>query len=419
MTITNLQEAEAALLPYVPLVSQAAGKATTLKRIKPLMELLGHPEDSFKAVHIAGTSGKTSTAYFMAALLKAAGKKAGLTVSPHVDRLNERVQIDGRPLDETKFCAELGEFLEIIKDIADPPTYFELLYAFAIWVFARQGVDYAVVETGMGGLYDATNVITRPDKVCVITDIGYDHMHILGNTLPEIAAQKVGIVHEGNTVCMYEQSAEIMEVIKEWCDGHHASLHTTDEAAERAQASIDLGGLPAYQQRNWLLAYYVYRLVQQRDRLPALHGGQLAQTLVQVPARMEIVQRGDKTIVMDGAHNLQKMTAFVDSFRQRFPDKRPLIIVAFKEGKQYSETLPLLTALSDQFIVTTFATSQDLPARSVDPGELARRLTEARAMSMDVVPEHGEALAAALQQPAEVIVITGSFYLLSQLRAQL
>ncbi|HMH31066.1 MAG TPA: bifunctional folylpolyglutamate synthase/dihydrofolate synthase, partial [Methylomirabilota bacterium] len=132
MTLHNIQEAESALLPYVPLVGQVKAD-TTLDRVWPLMELLGNPQDQLKTIHIAGTSGKTSTAYYMAALLAASGKKVGLTVSPHVDSVTERVQINGQPIPEELFCQELGEFLEIIEQAAQKPSYFELLYAFAIW----------------------------------------------------------------------------------------------------------------------------------------------------------------------------------------------------------------------------------------------------------------------------------------------
>ena len=173
MAIRTIEEAEAALLPYVPLVAQLTGKATTLERaIIPLMALAGNPQDRLKTVHIAGTSGKTSTSYYIAALLGAAGKTVGLTVSPHVDSITERIQINGQPLPDAEFCQELETFLDIVKQAPQPPSYFELLYAFALWVFGRRHVDYAVIETGMGGLYDATNVATRADKVCVITDIG-------------------------------------------------------------------------------------------------------------------------------------------------------------------------------------------------------------------------------------------------------
>ena len=201
MTIRNLSEANAALLPYVSQTPRMTGDDLKLERVMKLMDVLGNPQDKLPVIHIAGTSGKTSTGYYMAALLKAGGKKAGLTISPHIDSVNERVQIGGSPLPEAEFCSELGNFLEIIRGAGQSPSYFELLYAFALWVFVRRGVDYAVVETGLGGLLDATNVTGRADKVCIITDIGFDHEYVLGSGLAQIAAQKIGIVHDQGTMC--------------------------------------------------------------------------------------------------------------------------------------------------------------------------------------------------------------------------
>src|SRR5690606_38872097 len=121
-------------------------------------------------------------------LLAAAGQKVGMTVSPHVYEVNERVQINTKPLAETQFCRELSRFLNIIQSSGVRPTYFELLVAFAYWEFAEQGVDYAVIEVGLGGLLDGTNVVARDDKVCIITDIGFDHTSVLGKTLSAITA---------------------------------------------------------------------------------------------------------------------------------------------------------------------------------------------------------------------------------------
>src|SRR4029077_4539883 len=123
---------------------------------------------------------------------------------------------NGKPIAEKTFCRELEKFLKLIKDLPETPSYFELLYAFAINYFAGQKVDYAVIETGLGGLYDATNIITRADKVCLITDIGLDHTAILGPDLKSITKHKVCIVHENNPVIMYKQSPDIMKVIKDW-----------------------------------------------------------------------------------------------------------------------------------------------------------------------------------------------------------
>ena len=165
----------------------------TLDTMRALMLALGNPQNSYKTIHVAGTSGKTSTSYYIAALLGQTGKKIGLSVSPHVDNVNERVQIDLVPLDEHEYCQQFSTFLQIINKLRIKPTYFELLIAFAFWQFAQEKVDYAVIEVGLGGLLDGTNVIERSDKVCVIADIGLDHVAVLGNSLAGIAAQKAGI----------------------------------------------------------------------------------------------------------------------------------------------------------------------------------------------------------------------------------
>jgi dihydrofolate synthase/folylpolyglutamate synthase len=415
VTITNIQEANAALQPYVPLVAQLTGKDTTLRRIRPLMKLLGNPQDKLRVIHIAGTSGKTSTAYYLSALLTAAGKTVGLTVSPHVDSVTERVQINNKPLAEPIFCQELTEFLAIVQRAPEPPSYFELLYAFSLWVFARQNVDYAVIETGMGGLYDATNVAGRPDKICVITDIGLDHTHILGKTLKEIAAQKIGIVHDHNEVFTYTQSDEVMAVFQDWAANHHAALHVTTQADERQASGLDFSAVASYQQRNWLLAHRVYLYLVQRDKLQNLTSEALLQTLhIQIPARMDIRNVQGKTIIMDGAHNLQKMSALVDSFRKLYPDVKPAIVIALKHDKDYGDVAALLSTLAARVIITSFASSQDLPVESMDPHVLARAFNGR--VPTEVIADSSAATRALLNAPEPIGIITGSFYLLSQIR---
>ncbi|MEK7594408.1 MAG: Mur ligase family protein [Patescibacteria group bacterium] len=415
MTINSIEEANAALLPYVPLVAQLTGKDTTLERIKPLMELLGNPQDQIKVIHIAGTSGKTSTAYYMSAMLTAAGQKTGLTISPHVDSVSERVQINGLALDDITFCNELSEFLDIIQAAEQQPSYFELLYAFAIWVFAKYEVDYAVVETGVGGLYDATNVVTRADKICVITDIGFDHTHLLGKNLTDIATQKAGIIHDRNAVFTYRQADEILDVIKQSASDHKAQLQVVDEPDDIEH----LASMPDYQLHNWILAKHVFDYVATQDSLQPLTSEVLAKTQeLQIPARMDIRLLNGKTIVMDGAHNVQKMTAFINSFKHLYPNTRPAIMIALKDDKEYEALTPILTALTDTIITTTFNTSQDLPIVSMDSAVLARAFSDKGATNVQSIPDQDQAVETLLSSPSEVCIITGSFYLLSQVRGK-
>lgn len=414
--IDSLEQAERVLSRYIPLSKELMGKDLTLTRMQPLMARLGNPEAKLKIIHIAGTSGKTSTAYYVAALLKTAGCKVGLTISPHLVSVTERVQINLQPLSEAVFCAALSEFLELI-DGAEQPTYFELLVAFAYWYFAREQVDYAVVETGLGGSFDATNVAGKSDKICVITDVGLDHTQLLGNTLTEIAGQKAGIIHADNQVFMYQQSPAVMAVLKQEAKDKNAILNTLSDNSEGGAGAGFVKNLPEYQQRNWTLAHAVYTCIARRDSLPAPNEKKMLEsTKVLIPGRMEVVKAGGKTIILDGAHNQQKVQAFVQSFRHMYPGQKIPVLLALKEGKEYKAVLPRLKPICRRLIVTSYKTAQDLPIRSIDPKIIADAATSLGFEKVVVEPDSKKALGALLADNGEVAVVTGSFYLLSGLR---
>ena len=244
-SIHNFEEAREVLAKFVPSRGTTPYKLDNMRR---LMTELGDPQNSYRVVHVAGTSGKTSTSYYVAALLGQTGKKVGLTVSPHVDEVNERLQVNLAPMPEVEFCSVLEEFLSVIEKSDIKPSYFELLVALAYWEFARQKVDYAVVEVGLGGLLDGTNVISRPDKVCVITDIGLDHTNVLGGDLTSIAYQKAGIITSHNPVFTYEQDQKVMQEIKKRCEIEHAQLFAVTVPKNTAHH------LPMFQQHKFFFA---------------------------------------------------------------------------------------------------------------------------------------------------------------------
>jgi dihydrofolate synthase/folylpolyglutamate synthase len=216
---------------------------------------------------------------------------------------------------------------------------------------------------------------------------------------------------------MYEQAAEITSVFKKWAAEKQADLLLTSQAAE--QASFDgqfAPEMPQYQQRNWLLAYRAYNFLADRDGLPKLTTAQLQITqALQVPARMERRHVAGKTVIMDGAHNAQKMGAFLASFRQAYPGVKPAVLLALKQSKEPHGLVPLLAPLASRLIITTFDTSQDLPAKSMEPAELGTLFTTAGATVQAIADQHA-AYQALLAGPEAVVIITGSFYLLSQLR---
>jgi len=216
---------------------------------------------------------------------------------------------------------------------------------------------------------------------------------------------------------MYEQANEIMQVVYNWVAKQQATLNLTTETAERTACAIDLTVLPLYQQRNWLLAYYVYKYLENRGTLLHLTRQVLQQTLhTRIPGRMDTVRVRAKTIIMDGAHNEQKTAAFITSFRQLYPGVKPAIMIALKQGKEYQAVAPQLATLAARVFVTTFNTSQDLPARSIDPQVLAKVFRRQAGLQVESMADQHIAFQALLAAPETVCIITGSFYLLSQLR---
>lgn len=411
MPITNLTEANALLAGYVP-GPKVANTPYKLERMQKLMQALGNPQEKYKIVHIAGTSGKTSTAYYIAALLKEAGKKVGLTVSPHIDDVNERVQIDLKPMGEKQFCAGLSEFVELIKKTDIKPTYFELLVAFAFWEFARAKVDYAVVEVGLGGLLDGTNVIEQTGKVCVITDIGLDHTNVLGASLAEIAAQKAGIIQKGNKTFIYRQAPEVMHAVEQRCLEQNARLGVIEPQVDETIAK----NLPAFQRRNWNLAYQVFNSIEPKNKLTRKQ--LLHTTKTYVPARMEIIKKKEKTIVLDGAHNAQKLRALVSSIKEKFPDQKAAMLFTLADGKNLDVEAAVLELkpITERVIITTFDGQQDLPKHSISPEQILAACEQVVLGEVKIIKDPKKAFNELQKSKQDLLVVAGSFYLLNHIR---
>ncbi len=399
--MTSLDEAQAELLRFVAnTTSLRAGY--DLDRLTAFLRAVGSPQDAVRVLHVAGTSGKTSTAYFARAMLEDAGLRTGLTVSPHLTSLTERVQVGGAPLPERDFLDLLSRFLPRVAAAAVPLTYFEVLIAFAFWSFAEVGVDVAVVETGLGGLLDGTNTVTRADKVCAITAIGLDHTEVLGETLSEIAAQKAGIAHAGNDVVLAPQDPAAMAVVR---------AH-----AERVGARLVVAGgdgpeeLPLFQRANWSVARTAASLVAGRDLDPP------ALVSAQPPGRLERVAG----LLLDGAHNPQKLTALraslaVDGVRSAAVLANLLSAPPAKLDAALRALLPVTAHL----IVPDFTVVGDLGKVSVPAGDLAERARGLGFASVEARPGLVDALDALRARPEPVRLVTGSLYLVGRARALL
>lgn len=417
--LRSFADAEAALQPYIPVVKQLTGKDTTLLRMKALMDYLGNPEQRLNVIHVAGTSGKTSTAYYIAGLLMASGNKVGLTVSPHIDVISERLQVNLQPLVEKEFCEALSEFLAIVDIVKPVLTYFELIIAMAYWYFDKIGVDYAVIETGMGGRFDASNVCDNRDKICILTDIGFDHTNILGDTLFEISMQKAGIMHEGNWAVTFEQNKIAIDTFQAYAKDVGACLDILHEkeSTKTFTENTTFMTLPGFQKRNWGLAYNVYQYVTKRDRLTGLNAQQLETSMrIKIPGRMDLYELEGKQIIMDGAHNEQKMKSFVDSFRAAYPGKKVPVLVGMKNGKEYTTVLDLLLPISSRLIATSFDINQDLQSLPIEPRIIVEQARKCGFTDVVEEPDTAKAFNMLRNTPSDIAVVTGSFYLLANVR---
>jgi dihydrofolate synthase/folylpolyglutamate synthase len=381
-----------------------------LARMRDLMQALGNPEQNLKIIHVAGTSGKTSTCYYIASLLQKAGYSTGLTISPFVDNVRERAMLDLKLLPEAEYYAEIKLFFDLVQKTKIIPSYFEFYLAFAFWLFAKKQVDYAVIETGLGGAYDASNVAQQKNKVCVITDIGFDHTEILGETLPEIALGKAGIIHQGNVCFMHWQPEKITWVIEGTCRDIDAKLFISPSPAA-------LCGLHGFRARNASLALRTVEYVVDSRLSDKIVKNALK---IKIPARAEEFTYHNKKIIIDCSHNPQKLSSLIDLIRLEHEGAKVGILASFGENKSATleDSLYILRRLSDKIFFTSFRdTTIETAFRLSIPLETMRQSAKTagfQTISSDSNP--AKALENLLAQDFDIYLVTGSFYLLNHLR---
>lgn len=351
-----------------------------LDRIRALLERLGRPQDRLKIVHVAGTNGKGSTCAYLASVLRAAGHRTGLFTSPFIEAFEERIQVDGAAIsrddlmDATLAVKEHAEALA--AQTGDHPTEFELMTAVALVHFARVGCEAAVLEVGLGGRLDSTNVVEAP-VVSVIARIGRDHTAMLGNTLAAIAAEKAGIIKPGVPVVSWPQDPEAMAVVERAAAENGAPLTVPDFAqleigpVDDLVRSFSYRGIPfqtrllgSYQPANAALAIEAVQVLRGRGwRVSdeALHAGISGAVW---PGRFEIVDEGPDrpSVVVDGGHNPQGARALVESLEDLFPGVKPVFVIGVLEDKDYPEMLEAVLPLGSAFVAITPDNPRALPA---------------------------------------------------------
>ena len=396
------------------LIAHPPEKHNRLAYVTHILEILGNPQNQIPAIHIAGTSGKGSTAYYATSLLNRAGYTTGTLVSPHITSVAERSLINGQPLPEQEYLHYFQAFANLYTVHSLHLSYFEFLTIFSFWLFKKIVVDYIIIEVGIGGRLDTTNVIFRSPTVRVITDIGLDHTELLGNTLTEIAQEKAGIIHQSDSVVMNRQASEIETIIRRHTESQHSQFSI-------ASPIIDdfLKILPDFQQRNWTLAYRAVEKLLALDKKPPLPKEALKKSVhITIPGRLEKCNIGGVNIIFDVAHNPQKIRALIDSLRKIYPEKKPVFVVTFGQNKQLSlaKSLAMIDNLAQLTYATTFSTDYGKNHRNVPP-EAIQHLMKS---SAKIEQNPAIALAKAIKKARQLntyVVVTGSFYLVSEFAA--
>lgn len=351
-----------------------------LERTRELLERLGDPQDRLKFVHVAGTNGKGSVCAYLERVLREAGYRTGLFTSPYLFEFEERIRVDGENISRDDLTHVTLRVKEAAEAMADHPTEFELMTAVALAHFAQQACDIVVLEVGLGGRLDSTNVIDEPE-VSVIARIGLDHTALLGTTLASIAGEKAGIIKEGCPVVSWPQEAEALEAIDLRAAERGAALSVADFSRLRIDAAPTAGSPQwAFSYRSFeglatrlLGAYQPYNAAVALEAVEALRGRGWSVTddavragIAQAtwPGRFEVVGRAP-TFVVDGGHNPQGARALADSLEQVFPGVRPVFLIGVLEDKDYPEMLEAILPLGSAFVCITPDNPRALPAHKL------------------------------------------------------
>jgi len=343
-----------------------------IARIQELLKRLGEPQRTAKSVHIAGTKGKGSVSAMIASVLSASGYQTGLYTSPHLLTMRERIQVEGEPISQEEFAVIVDGLKPEVESINEwgvlgELTTFEILTALAFVYFHKKGVDFQVLETGLGGRLDATNVVDP--EVCIITSISFDHTEVLGDTLRKIAREKAGIIKPGSVVVCAPQTAEALMVIEEVCQEREAKLIKVGQeftwrsngfalscqslqlTGMRGEYDLTIPLLGEYQLENAAVAVAALEVL--TDQGMQISSESIARGLSQVcwPGRLQILQHSP-LFVVDGAHNAYSAMKLREALNQYFNFDNVILILGASQDKDINEMVAELSTLSNKIIVT-------------------------------------------------------------------
>lgn len=409
-------------LKYIHNVSWL-GSIPGLDRTRELLQRMGNPQKKLKFIHIAGTNGKGSNAAMLASILKAAGYRTGLYTSPYIIRFNERMQVDNQDIPDDLLC-EITEFVQpFAESMKDHPTEFELVTCIAMEYFMRAHCDIVVLEVGLGGELDSTNVIENPEA-SVIVNIGLDHMQVLGNTVEEIAHAKAGIIKPGCPCVVYRQQASVEAVFAQVCQEKSAPLVLADFASMNpVSAGLDgqrfdwgpfkdlhLPLLGAHQLKNACTVLSTVETLRNRGWNISEQAVRTGLSSVAWPGRFDLICK-KPLFIIDGGHNPQCLEALEEAIKAYLPGRRLVFLNGCMADKDYSDMFRYLLPYAQEFVTVTPPNPRALTAEALS--EYLRSLNVVATPCKTVA----EGVLTAIEKagPDGVVCACGSLYMIGDI----
>jgi dihydrofolate synthase/folylpolyglutamate synthase len=402
------------------------GSRLGLERMELLLRMLGNPEKKLKYIHIAGTNGKGSTAVMLASVLTEAGYKTGLYTSPYIQCFNERIQIDGRNIPDESIISEVENLKDFIAVMEDKPTEFEIITVIAFLYFYHCQCDIVVLEVGMGGRLDSTNIIPTPE-VAIITAIDLDHTRELGDTIEKIAREKAGIIKRDCDLVLYQQKRSVYEIINSVCAEQSARIHSVDFNhieitrsdmsgqcmifENHSNVKINLRG--EYQQKNAAVVLKTLDVLVKK-------GWRISETDIRKgmekakwPGRFELLSK-EPYFLVDGAHNPNGVQALANNIEVYFKNKKIIFLIGVLMDKNYEAMMKIILPYGNRFIVV-----QPENPRALSKSELANFLRESFDVNVIEAINVKDGINSALEMVGEdeIIIAFGSLYMVGSIRS--
>lgn len=416
------------------------GSKLGLENVAKLLQMLGNPQEKLKIIHVAGTNGKGSTCSYLNSILISAGYKTGLYTSPFLEEFNERIKINGINIDDEALAETISEVKAkidiMIEEGLDHPTEFEIITAAAFLYFERQSTDFVVLEVGLGGRLDATNVCTP--IISLIASISLDHTQYLGDTLAKIAYEKGGIIKHNVPTVLYNQSEEVICAIKNICQERNSALFITQDSSieitkesiesqtinltlfDEKYDNIELRLLGKHQSKNLLLALTAIKVLEKNNHIviskEALYKGILE---TKWPGRMELISKYPLTII-DGAHNEDGARNLASTIDTYLSDKKITLVFGMLKDKDIQSVVDILFPKADNIVIT------------IPHSDRAASIEDMKAILMPFIKDHDKkhieyidtienavVYAQSHTQKEEAVLYAGSLYMIGDVRKML